>query len=78
LIKDTRFDIRINTELPKIMRAIDKHWNGDYLWNTEVRPVDGSVLHAIVSFSYFDLNDEKVLKTLDHYNMVFCSIYPIN
>jgi len=57
LVNDQGFDSRIQTELPKITSAIDLHWNGDYLWNTEVRPIDGSVLHAIVSFSYFDLND---------------------
>lgn len=64
--------------MPLIKEAIDKHWNGQYLQNTDIRKVDGSVLHAIVSFSYFALDDEKVLKTLDYYNEEFCTIYPIN
>jgi hypothetical protein len=41
--------------------------------------VDGSVLHAIVSFDkYFDLHDEKVIDTIAYYNKVFCSIFPVN
>ena len=41
--------------------------------------VDGSVLHAIVSFDkYFDLQDNKVFDTIDYYNKVFCNMYNIN
>lgn len=41
--------------------------------------VDGSVLHAIVSFDkYFDLHDEKIIDTIAYYNKVFCSIFPVN
>jgi hypothetical protein len=41
--------------------------------------VDGSVLHAIVTFDgYLDLNDEKVLDTIIYYNKIFCNLYEIN
>lgn len=67
-------------ETRKIIETqIDKHWNGQYIWSTENRMVDASVLHAIVSFDkYYDLNDDKILDTIAYYNRVFCSIFPVN
>jgi hypothetical protein len=54
-----------------IEKQIDTHWNGDYLWNDKQRMVDGSVLHAVVSFEgYIGLSDPRVLKTIDYYNKV--------
>lgn len=67
-IGDSSMVNEIKQKLPLIEQAIDKHWNGEYIWNTEIRKVDASVLHAIVSFSYFELNDPKVQKTIDYYN----------
>lgn len=40
--------------------------------------MDGSVIHAIVNFEYFKLDDPKVLATVDYFNAVFCSQYKIN
>ena len=45
----------------EIEKKIDAHWTGSYIFNDQKRLVDGSVLHAIVSFDgYIQLNDEKV------------------
>lgn len=63
----------------EIEKKIDAHWTGSYIFNDQKRLVDGSVLHAIVSFDgYIQLNDEKVLDTIIYYNNVFCNLYQIN
>lgn len=65
---------------------MDKHWNGSYLWEATVRPIDGSVLHAfnvaareaLGKDTYLSILDVKVAQTVSQYNISFCKEYPIN
>jgi glucoamylase len=64
------------------------HWDGDHFVSSSVRPIDGSVLHAVASFGekaiyatssvVFTPISEETAKTISHYNEVFCAEYPLN
>eukprot|EP01059_Diplonema_ambulator_P037065 TRINITY_DN9610_c0_g1_i1.p1 TRINITY_DN9610_c0_g1~~TRINITY_DN9610_c0_g1_i1.p1 ORF type:complete len:491 (+),score=156.57 TRINITY_DN9610_c0_g1_i1:35-1507(+) len=65
-----------------IRATLANHWNGNYYYESTNREVDGSVIHAIVSFGGNDTDlgplSDKAASTLAHYEQVFCSQYPIN
>lgn len=61
------------------------HWNKSFLWEATIRPVDGSVIHAInVAYrqtktdTFISVLDPMVASTVASYNSSFCKEYPIN
>lgn len=59
------------------------HWNGDYILKSTNRPQDSGVIVGL-SVGYIDSNNifnqvsMEEAKTVDSYNRLFCSEYPIN
>lgn len=66
----------------KIEKTLDYHWNGEYYTEGCDRPIDSSVITALVegyaNDNYLSLINEKVAKTIDYINRVFCREYSIN
>jgi len=63
-----------------IESTLTSHWNGNFLWESENREVDGAVIHAIATFGKdnFGPLSPWTAKTIAHYNEVFCIEYKIN
>ena len=36
-------------------KKLDQHWNGKYFKYSNIREIDGSLLHALVLFDYYDI-----------------------
>jgi len=70
---------RFDQERQGVEQKINNHWNGKFLWQAGNRPTDSAVIHALISFpGFFSFNDDKVAKTIQHNNGVFCREYKIN
>ena len=65
-----------------IEKTINNHWNQEYFTEGCNRPIDSSVITALVegysNDDYLPLIDEKVVKTINVLNKVFCREYSIN
>jgi len=63
-----------------ITNAIRKHWTGNFIYESENRDKDGSVIHAIASFGkyLFKSSSNEAASTVNVYNKVFCEEYSIN
>lgn len=66
----------------KIKTSLDAHWNGNYLWESKNRPIDGAVIHAIATFgasnSKFPVTSKEAAKTIQFERKAFCREYKIN
>ena len=63
-----------------IKNALKSHWNGNYLTESENRPLDGSVVHAITTFGVdlFAPTSSEAAATILAYTQAFCEEYPLN
>jgi len=83
----------LQTKMNDVVSALagsSAHWDGDHFVSASIRPIDGSVLHALASFgataiyaankstAMFTPLSEETAKTISHYNEVFCAEYPLN
>merc|ERR1719348_663699 len=63
-----------------IKTAITSHWNGEYLTESNNRPDDGAVIHAITTFGeyLYPANSQEAAGTMKYLVRAFCNEYPIN
>merc|ERR1711892_1569613 len=63
-----------------IKAVITKHWNGNYLYESENRPDDGATIHAITTFSLdlYTPDSEEAAATIRYLVKAFCNEYLIN
>ena len=65
-----------------IKAVVTKHWNGNYLYESENRPDDGAVIHAITTFAtymdFYQADSEEAAATIQYLVKAFCKEYPIN
>ena len=63
-----------------IKAVVTKHWNGDYLYESENRPDDGATIHAITTFAkeFYTPDSEEAAATIKYLVKAFCKEYPIN
>jgi len=63
-----------------VKAVITKHWNGNYLYESENRPDDGATIHAITTFSLdlYTPDSEEAAATIRYLVKAFCNEYPIN
>jgi len=63
-----------------IKAVVTKHWNGNYLYESENRPDDGATIHAITTFSLdlYTPDSEEAAATIRYLVKAFCNEYPIN
>jgi hypothetical protein len=63
-----------------IKTAVQKHWNGTYLYESTNRPKDGSTIHASYSFGeyIYGPSTSEVASTINYLTEIFCEIFPIN
>ena len=65
-----------------IEKTIEAHWNKEYYTEGCGRPIDSSVITAFVegyaNDNYLPLIDEKVARTINYLNKVFCKEFKIN
>jgi len=64
-----------------VAAAIVSHWNGDYLYESENRPDDGAVIHAITTFGEvngYPPNSDEAAGTISYLVRAFCREYKIN
>jgi len=63
-----------------IKAVVTKHWNGNYLYESENRPDDGATIHAITTFSLdlYTPDSEETAATIRYLAKAFCNEYPIN
>lgn len=63
-----------------VKSAVQKHWNGTYLYESTNRPKDGSVIHASYTFGEYIYapNSSEVASTIKYLTNIFCEIFPIN
>merc|ERR1711892_1065534 len=63
-----------------IKSVIVTHWNGKYLTESENRPDDGAVIHAITTFGkdLYQPDSEECAATIKYLARAFCREYPIN
>ena len=63
-----------------IKAVITKHWNGNYLYESENRPDDGATIHAITTFALdpYTADSEECAATILYLAKAFCNEYPIN
>ena len=56
------------------------HWNGDFLWESENRQQDGSVIHAITTFGQYMYgpSSSEAASTIKRLTNTFCHEYDIN
>jgi len=64
----------------EIRNDLQTHWNGNFLWESQNREVDGAVIHAIATFGSdnYGALSPWTASTIKHYNEVFCVEYKIN
>jgi len=65
----------------EVSQAVASHWNGEYLTESENRPDDGAVIHAITTFGEvngFPPNSEEAAGTIQYLVRAFCREYQIN
>ncbi|KRW99572.1 Six-hairpin glycosidase-like protein [Pseudocohnilembus persalinus] len=64
----------------QILPTILAHFNGSFIAESENRPWDGAVIHALSELNegVFDLTGKEVAKTIDQLNNLFCTTFPIN
>jgi len=75
-LKQTYTDLG-NTIKNSIMST---HFNGEYIYGAHGRDVDGSVIHAVITFgdNLYTPSSTEVAKTIQKFNEVFCNEYAIN
>jgi len=65
-----------------IKTSLDAHWNGNYLWESENRPIDGAVIHAIATFgstqNKYPVTSKEAAKTILFERQAFCKEFAIN
>jgi len=69
-----------STSASDINDALRSHWNGNYLTESDNRPLDGSVLHAVATFGQdtYAPTSSETASTIQAYTQAFCQEYPIN
>ena len=63
--------------------VVTKHWNGNYLYESQNRPDDGATIHAITTFArggagFYTPDSEEAAATIAYLVRAFCNEYPIN
>ena len=56
------------------------HWNGEFLWESQNRQQDGSVIHAITTFGQYlyGPSSSEAAATIATLTKTFCNEYDIN
>eukprot|EP00005_Dracoamoeba_jomungandri_P013781 CAMPEP_0174267976 /NCGR_PEP_ID=MMETSP0439-20130205/35697_1 /TAXON_ID=0 /ORGANISM="Stereomyxa ramosa, Strain Chinc5" /LENGTH=501 /DNA_ID=CAMNT_0015355839 /DNA_START=92 /DNA_END=1593 /DNA_ORIENTATION=- len=79
---DTTSASRYLSAAQTINATLASHYNGFYIFETDIRTRDGSVMNALnVGYSddsYFAPTDVEVANTISSYIQLFCQIFPIN
>ena len=70
---DSSYASKCSSTRSSVAATLDGHWTGSFMYESQNRQKDGSVVHAFSSFGAYSITDEKVAKTMKVLATTFCS-----